>query len=245
MSKLYVVGIGPGDKSGMTGHCLDALERADVLCGYDKYLQLVAPLFPGKPSIATGMTREVERCRMALDAADDGKVVAVVCSGDAGVYGMAGLIYQLSEEYPPVEIEVVPGVSAAMAGAAVLGAPLMHDFAVISLSDLLTPWEAITARLRGAAAAGFVLCLYNPASKKRHDHLARACDLVLEHRAPDTVCGWVRNIGREGQESGILPLSELRDWQADMFATVFIGNDDTRTVGGKMVTPRGYGGLAQ
>lgn len=156
---------------------------------------------------------------------------------------MAGLIYQLSEEYPPVDIEVVPGVSAAMAGAALLGAPLMHDFAVVSLSDLLTPWETIEKRLRAATAADFVLCLYNPASKKRRDHLARAADILLECRDPSTVCGWARSIGRDGEASGVLTLRELRDWPADMFATLFVGSSATGLVGGKMVTPRGYGGL--
>ncbi len=243
MSRVIVAGIGPGDAGGMTGHCLDALRRATVLCGYDAYIDLVRPLFPDKPVIATGMTREVERCRLALEAAAAGETAAVVCSGDAGVYGMAGLVLQLADDYPGVEVDVVPGVSAAMAGAAALGAPLMHDFAVVSLSDLLTPWESIAKRLDGAAAAGFVLCLYNPASRKRRDHLARACDIALRHRAPATVCGWVRNIGRDGMEHGLLTLGELRDWRADMFATVFIGSEETRVIQGKMVTPRGYTGL--
>lgn len=245
MSGIYVVGIGPGDELGMTGHALSAIREADLLCGYTAYIELVAGLFPDKPTLATGMTREVERCQAALQAAADGKTVAVVCSGDAGVYGMAGLIYELSPEYPPVDIEVVPGVSAAMAGAALLGAPLMHDFAVISLSDLLTPWETIEKRLRAAAAADFVLCLYNPASRKRRDHLARACDVILESRSPDAVCGWARNIGRDGQESDVLPLRRLRDWQADMFATVFVGSSATREIDGRVVTPRGYLGPDQ
>lgn len=240
MSKLYVVGIGPGGRDDMTERACAAMAEADVLCGYDAYINLVLPHFPLKESIATGMTREVERCRAALQTAASGKTVAVVCSGDAGVYGMAGLIYELAGEYPSVPIEVVPGVSAAMAGAAVLGAPLMHDFAVISLSDRLTPWEDIASRLEHAAAAGFVICLYNPASKTRHNYLTRACNIVLRHRAAGTVCGWVRNIGREGEESAVLTLGELRDWQADMFVTVFIGTPATLNIDGRMVTPRGY-----
>ncbi len=240
MSKVYVVGIGPGDHDGMTGHALAALREADVLCGYDAYIALVRGYFPGKEIIATGMTREVERCREALKAASEGKIVAVLSSGDAGVYGMAGLVYQLATDFPPVEIEVVPGVSAAMSGAAVLGAPLMHDFAVISLSNLLTPWEIIVKRLHAAAEADFVLCLYNPASKRRTEHLANACDVVLRHRGPETVCGWVRNIAREGEECGLLSLGELRDWHADMFTTIFIGSSQTLALNGKMVTPRGY-----
>jgi precorrin-3B C17-methyltransferase len=243
MSRIWIVGIGPGDKAGMTERALSAMTAADILCGYDKYLALVADLFPDKPTIATGMTREAERCEAALRAASSGTSVAVVCSGDAGVYGMAGLVLELAERFPPLDIEIVPGVTAALSGAALLGAPLMHDFAVVSLSDLLTPWETIERRLRAAAAADFVLCLYNPASKKRRDHLARACDILLECRASGTPCGWVRNVGRDGSDHGTLPLAELRDWQADMFTTVFIGSSATRLLHGKMVTPRGYGGL--
>lgn len=240
MSKLYVVGIGPGDRKGMTGHAVAALAEADILCGYDTYVALVRDDFPDKEIIATGMTQEVERCKQALQAAVGGKTVAVLSSGDAGVYGMAGLIYQLASDFPPVEIEVVAGVSAAMSGAAVLGAPLMHDFAVISLSDLLTPWEIIAKRLHSAAAADFVLCLYNPASKRRTGQLLNACDIILRYRQPDTICGWVRNIARDGEECGVLTLGELRDWQADMFTTVFVGSSHTRNINGKMVTPRGY-----
>ncbi len=238
--KIAVVGIGPGDEGGMTGRAIAAMAEADVLCGYDGYIALVRPLFPEKPVIATGMTREVERCTAALRAASEGKSVAVVCSGDAGVYGMAGLVYELSAAFPPLDIEVVPGVSAAMSGAAMLGAPLMHDFAVVSLSDLLTPWETIARRLRAAAAADFVLCLYNPASRRRAGHLARACDILLEIRPPDAVCGWARNIGRDGGSCGILTLAELRNREADMFTTVFVGAASTFALNGKMITPRGY-----
>lgn len=166
--------------------------------------------------------------------------MGVVCSGDAGVYGMAGLIFELAEEFPPVEIEIVPGVTAATSGAAILGAPLTHDFAVISLSDLLTPWADIEARLRAAASADFVLCLYNPASKKRAGHLKKACDVVSQYRSPGTVCGWARNVGRDDPQAQILTLCELREYAADMFTTVFIGSSKTRRVGSKMVTPRGY-----
>ena len=164
----------------------------------------------------------------------------MICSGDAGVYGMAGPILQMAEDFPEVEIEIIPGVTAALAGAAVLGAPLMHDFAVISLSDLLTPWPVIEKRLDCAGAGDFVLCLYNPMSKKRRDHLRRACDILLKHRSGDTVCGWVKNIGREGQEHRLLTLAELREEQVDMFTTVFIGSQSTREISGRMVTPRGY-----
>lgn len=240
MSGIWIVGIGPGDREGMTGRALAALAAADLLCGYQGYIDLVAGMFPGKPTFATGMTGERERCRAALAAAAAGKRVAVISSGDAGVYGMAGLILELAPEYPPLDIEVVPGVTAALSGAALLGAPLANDFAVVSLSDLLTPWEIIEKRLRGAAAADFVLCLYNPASARRRGHLARACDVVLEYRPADTACGWVRNAGRAGQDRAVLTLAELRDFPADMFTTLFVGAESTRLVGGNMLTPRGY-----
>ena len=238
--KIYLIGLGPGEKQGMTEQALTRLEECDVIVGYQLYVKLIRPHFPGKEFFATAMTREVDRCRKAVELALAGKTVAVVCSGDPGVYGMAGLLCEVAEEYPPIEIEVIPGVTAALSGAAVLGAPLVHDFAVISLSDLLTPWKSIEKRLLAAAEADFVLCLYNPASKKRADYLKRACDLILSVRSPNTVCGWVRSIGRSGQQKGILPLSALREFQADMFTTVFIGNSHTKELRGRMVTPRGY-----
>ncbi|MCR5295266.1 MAG: precorrin-3B C(17)-methyltransferase [Lachnospiraceae bacterium] len=240
MSKLYVVGLGPGGAEGMTEEAREALARADVLVGYTVYLELVRGMFPGKETYSTPMRQEIERCRRALEAAADGKTAAVLSSGDAGVYGMAGLILEMSGDYPEVEIEVVAGVTAALSGAAVLGAPLMHDFCVISLSDLLTPWETIERRLRCAAEGDFALCIYNPCSKMRRDHLARACDILLAIKSPETVCGWVRNIGRKGQEMKILTLGELCDEGLDMFTTVFVGSSKTRKIGGRMVTPRGY-----
>lgn len=240
MRKLYVVGIGPGDPRNMTAACRNALEEADVIAGYSRYIELVGPLYPEKPTIHTPMTREVQRCRQALQRAAQGETVAVICSGDAGVYGMAGLIYELSADYPPIDIEIIPGVTAALAGAAVLGAPLTHDFAVISLSDLLTPWELIEKRLSCAAAADFCIALYNPASKQRHDYLAKACDIILRHKSPETVCGLVRNIGREGQYAEVMKLELLGQAQVDMLTTVFVGNAQTKKLNGKMVTPRGY-----
>lgn len=240
MNKLYVVGLGPGNPAQMTYQARAALDEAEVLCGYTVYTDLVAPLYPGKPVLTTPMRREIDRCRMALERAAGGETVAMVCSGDAGVYGMACLIYQLAGEFPPVDIEIVPGVTAALSGAAVLGAPLSHDFCVISLSDLLTPWEQIARRLRAAAEADFCIALYNPASRKRADYLRRACDILLEKKAPETVCGYVRNIGREGQQAQILSLAELREAQLDMFCTAFVGNGQTARLAGRMVTPRGY-----
>ncbi len=240
MNKVYVVGIGPGGEEYMTRQAIAAMERADVLCGYTVYIDLVKPLFPGKECFTTPMTREIERCRWALETARGGRTVALVCSGDAGVYGMAGPLLQLAEDYEDVDVEIVPGVTSALSGAAVLGAPLMHDFCVISLSDLLTPWEQIERRLACAAAGDFVVCLYNPSSRKRADYLRRACDILLRDKSPDTVCGWVRNIGREGQQHKILTLGELREESLDMFTTVFIGSSTTQIAAGRMVTPRGY-----
>jgi precorrin-3B C17-methyltransferase len=186
------------------------------------------------------MRQEIERCRAALDSAAGGTVTALVCSGDSGVYGMAGLVYELSPAYPGVEIVVIPGISAALSGAALLGAPLTNDFAVISLSDLLTPWETIVKRLEGAGTGDFVICLYNPASRNRRDYLAKACDILLRCRKPETICGVVRNAGRQEEQSCIITLEELRAYEADMFTTVFIGNSATELIGGKMVQPRGY-----
>ncbi len=240
MSKLYVVGFGPGDRAHMTEQAGRAMEAADVLCGYEGYLDLLRPLFPDKEAYTTPMTRELDRCRWALEAARSGKTVALLCSGDAGVYGMAGPLLELAGEDPGVEIEIVPGVTAALSGAALLGAPLMNDFCVISLSDLLTPWAEIEHRLLCAASGGFAICLYNPASHRRRDHLDRACSVLLEVLPPDTVCGWVRRVGRDGEDHGFLTLGELGAFSADMFTTIFIGAPMTRLVGRRMVTPRGY-----
>ncbi|MDD6238843.1 MAG: precorrin-3B C(17)-methyltransferase [Oscillospiraceae bacterium] len=239
MNKLFLVGIGPGSADGMTQAAKAAREQSAVLCGYTVYLDLVRQQYPDKETYTTPMTRELERCRWAIDRAAEGKTVAMLCSGDAGVYGMAGPVLELAEG-KDIEIEVVPGVTAALSGAAILGAPLMHDFCVISLSDLLTPWEVIERRLRCAAAGDFSIALYNPRSKKRPDHLRRACEILLEEKSPDTVCGWVKNIGRPGQCHGLATLKDLGSLELDMFTTVFIGASSTKNVNGRMVTPRGY-----
>ncbi len=240
MSRLIVVGIGPGEYEQMTVKAAQALADCDVIVGYTVYVDLVREHFAGKEFLTTPMRKETQRCELAFEEAAKGKTVAMICSGDAGVYGMSGLIYEVGERFPDVEVEVIPGVTAALSGGAVLGAPLMHDFAVISLSDLLTPWEKIEKRLEAAAEADFSVCLYNPSSKKRADYLQKACDIMLRHRSPDTVCGTVAMIGRGGQEAKIYTLAELRDVQVDMFTTVFIGNSQTKRIGDKMVTPRGY-----
>lgn len=240
MAKIYVTGLGPGAGEQMTLRAREVLEKVPVIIGYTVYIDLIREEFPDKIYLSTPMRREADRCRMAFEEAQKGRDVAMVCSGDSGIYGMAGLIYEIGRDYPDVEIEVVPGITAASGGASVLGAPLMHDFAVISLSDLLTPWETIEKRLLCAAEADFVICLYNPSSRKRADYLKRACELVLRHQSPDTVCGIARNIGREGESVEVLSLEKLKDTSVDMFSTVFIGNSKTMEMNGRMITPRGY-----
>lgn len=240
MNKIMVVGIGPGGYEQMTIWASRALEACDVIVGYTVYVDLVKDHFPGKEFLTTPMRKEADRCVLAFEEAQKGKSVAMICSGDAGVYGMSGLMLEIGRKYPETEVEVIPGVTAALSGAAVLGAPLIHDFCLISLSDLLTPWEKIEQRLLKASEADFAICIYNPSSKKRHDYLQKACDLMLRYKSPETVCGIVVNIGREGEAARVLSLRELREAQVDMFTTVFVGNSQTMEIGGKMVTPRGY-----
>ncbi|MDD7626099.1 MAG: precorrin-3B C(17)-methyltransferase [Butyricicoccus sp.] len=238
--KLYVIGIGPGGADQMTPRARQAIEHSDIIAGYTTYIDLVRPLIGDKEILQTPMKKEIDRCKLARDAALSGKTVSMICSGDAGVYGMAGLMYEVCEQHPDMDIEVIPGITAACGGAAVLGAPLIHDFAVISLSDLLTPWEKIQKRLDFAAQADFCICLYNPSSHKRADYLQKACDILLKSKSPETPCGTVRNIGRDGERGEIYTLAQLRDTKVDMFTTVFIGNSQTRVINGKLVTPRGY-----
>ena len=214
--------------------------RSQVIVGYSVYVDLVKDRYPDKEYRTTAMTQEADRCRLALELAREGRDVAMVCSGDSGIYGMAALIYELRGEAEEPEVEVIPGLTAACSGAALLGAPLTHDFAVISLSDRLTPRDKITARLRGAAQADLSIVLYNPASRGRPDHLRRACDILLETLPADRPCGIARMIGRPGEEGRVLTLGELRDTAVDMFCTVFIGNAQTRALGGRLITPRGY-----
>ena len=265
---LKIVGTGPGRIDEMTARAGCAIKEADIIVGYTLYNELLQKEFPDKEYYATPMRHETERCRYALEKAAQGAETVLVCSGDSGVYGMASLVFELAEqmygregeesrgrsygkdseknnktcqgqELCP-EIEVIPGITAALSGGARLGSPLSNDFAVVSLSDLLTPWDVIEKRLRGAADGDFVIALYNPGSKKRRGHLKKACDIVMERRSAETPCGIVHNIGREGEHVDIMTLGELHDVQADMFMTVFIGNSKTRVIGGRLVTPRGY-----
>lgn len=236
---LYVVGFGSGARECMTAEAEQAMLQSDMIVGYKTYTALMKPFFPDKQFIENGMRQETARVRLALEYAQT-QTVALICSGDPELYGMAALAYEYLAEFPDTDIEIVPGITAAFSGGAVLGAPLTHDTAIISLSDLLTPMEKIERRLRCAAEGDFVIVLYNPSSKQRADYLKKACDIILQFRSPETVCGYVKNIGREGETSRICLLTELRSEQVDMFTTVYIGNSETRIIAGKMVTPRGY-----
>ncbi|MBW7571286.1 precorrin-3B C(17)-methyltransferase [Caproiciproducens faecalis] len=238
--KIYIVGMGPGKEEMMTFQAVHALEASDVIVGYPVYLNLLENRFQGKERLSTPMTQEEKRCRMCFEEALKGKTVALICSGDAGVYGLASLMYEIGKDYPDCELTVIPGITAANSGAACLGAPLNHDYCVISLSDLLTPWEQIENRLRAAAQGDFCIALYNPSSKKRADYLQKACDILLERLEESRACGYVENIGREGTRAVTCTLKELRDRQVNMFTTVFIGNSQTQLEDGKLVTKRGY-----
>ena len=241
---IAVIGMGPGMESMMTNQALQALDDAEVIVGYTVYLELLGERFAGKEMLSTPMKQETERCRLAFEEAAKGKKVAMICSGDAGIYGMASLMFEIKEELGTdaanVDINVIPGITAASSGAAVLGAPLNHDFCVISLSDLLTPWDLIEKRLRAAAEGDFAIAIYNPSSKKRHDYLQKACDILLETAEPERACGYVRSIGRDGEEFHTCTLGELRDTEVDMFTTVFVGNSQSRIIDGRLITPRGY-----
>jgi len=238
---IYVVGIGPGSIASMTNEAIKAIEKSDIIVGYTVYVDLIKEAFLGKEYMTTPMKREIERCRLCLELSKKGKIVALICSGDAGVYGMASLILELREEYQDEEIEIIPGVTAANSGAAILGAPLNHDYALISLSDLLTPFELIEKRLRAAAYGDFAIALYNPSSKKRADYLKRACDILIDAGVNlDRPCGYVCNIKRKNSFFELCSLKELRDKEVDMFTTVFIGNSQSKILGDRLVTPRGY-----
>lgn len=238
--RIYIVGMGPGKEEMMTTQALRVLEECDVIVGYTVYLELLGERFLDKELLSTPMKKEIERCHLCFAEAQKGKKTAMVCSGDAGIYGMASLMYEIGESYPDCELVVIPGITAASSGAACLGAPLNHDFCVISLSDLLTPWERIETRLRAAAMGDFAIALYNPSSKKRADYLKRACDILLESVEEERACGYVENIGREGETMTTCTLKELREAQVNMFTTVFIGNSQSRIIDGRLVTKRGY-----
>lgn len=239
-NKIYVVGMGPGKEEMMTVEALSVLDQADVIIGYTVYLKLLGERFRGKEMISAPMGQETGRCRLAFREARKGKKAVLICSGDAGIYGLASLMYEIGKNDPDIELEVIPGITAASSGAAVLGAPLNHDFCVISLSDLLTPWEKIEKRLIAAAEGDFAIAIYNPSSHKRKDYLQRACDILLRYLEEKRACGYVENIGREGTKAGTCTLKELRNKEVNMFTTVFIGNAGSEIVNDKLITKRGY-----
>lgn len=244
--KISVVGIGPGGLDQLTGKAVEALKDADAVAGYTRYVNLIKELIKGKEVFTSGMTEEVLRCEGAVSLALSGKKVAVVSSGDSGIYGMAGLVMQIAaKEKAKVEIEVIPGVPAFVSAAAILGAPLMHDFASISLSDLLTPWHKIEERLEATAGSDFVIVLYNPKSSKRVHGLSKALDIITRHRHELTPVGIVRNASRDGEHAVITPLGSVAAHldKIDMLTVLIIGNSSTMIIGNGMVTPRGYRGV--
>lgn len=240
-NKIKIAGIGPGDISMMTPQAESAIEESDLIIGYTLYLELIRDRFPGKEFMSTGMRQEKERCRLCFEEASKGRKVVLICSGDAGIYGMAALMYETGEKYPDIQIEIIAGITAASSGAALLGAPINNDFCVISLSDRLTSWETIAMRLAAAAAGDFVIVLYNPGSHERRDHLKRACDILLENGIGEgRQCGLTENIGREGTYYEVCTIKELREKEVNMFTTVFIGNSQSEIIRGRLITKRGY-----
>ena len=239
---LRVVGIGPGALDLIPPRARLAIEQAEVVAGYRTYLDLIREFIrPDQQVLATSMMQEIDRCRRALELADKGKDVALVCSGDPGIYAMAGLVYELVRETGSTSIiEIIPGIAALNACAAVLGAPLMHDFAAISLSDLMTPWELIEKRLQAAAMADFVTVLYNPKSKKRTEQIVRARAIMLEHRPPQTVVGIVSGAARSHESFCLTTLADMLTQEIGMQTTVIIGNSSTFVFHDRMITPRGY-----
>ena len=238
---LYVIGIGPGSQATMTGEALEALQAAEVIVGYKTYTHLVKGLTGDKEVIKTGMCKEIERCQTALELAMSGRKVALISSGDAGIYGMAGLILELvTKQQLDVEVRLIPGMTASIAAAALLGAPLMHDFCHISLSDLLTPWPVIEKRIIAAAQADFVICFYNPRSHGRAEHLARAFELMAPYKAATTPVGVVKSAGRKKQEKWLTTLGEMEFEPVDMTSLVIVANQATYVADGRMITPRGY-----
>lgn len=238
---LYVVGLGPGEKGKMSFEAIEALKQAEVIVGYTTYIRLIKELVGDKEIVSTGMKQEIDRCQKALDIAATGKEVAVVSSGDAGVYGMAGLILELASKMSEtVEVKVIPGITASIAGAALLGAPLMNDFCHISLSDLMTPWEVIEKRLHAAASADFVICLYNPRSKGRPKHLAKALEIILQYKPAETIVGLAKDVGRKKETTVLTTIQELDETLVDMTTVVIVGNKETFVFDNQMITPRGY-----
>ncbi len=239
--KIFVVGTGPGDQKYICPQAIEALKKSDVITGYKTYIDLIEPIFPDKEFASSGMKKEVERCEETLAIAESGQTVSLISSGDAGIYGMAGIMIEVvAAKESTVDVEIIPGISAATSAASLLGAPLMNDFVTLSLSDLMTPWEVIMKRVHAAGSGDFVIGLYNPRSKTRVKHLDTTIDILLEYQNPKTPVGIVKHAMREKQEVKITTLDNLKNCDIDMFTTIIIGNSQTRIVSGKMVTQRGY-----
>lgn len=237
MTKLYVVGIGPGGREHMTYKAVEVIKACDVIVGYTPYIEYLGDLVDEQELFSTGMKGEIERCKIAIDVVREGKDTVIISTGDAGLYGMAGPILELAKD---IEVEIVPGVTAAFSAAAELGAPIMHDYVSISLSDLMTPWEVIENRLNKAAEADFVITIYNPRSKGRKNHLERAIEIITKYRSGNTPVGIVKNSGRENTEINVTTLSEIDYESVDMLSVIIIGNTNTYIEDNKIITPRGY-----
>ena len=240
---LFLLGIGSGDHKDVTAHCIAVLRNCDVVVGYKKYVELVRPFIGDKDVISSGMSQEVERCGQAIAEAKKGKSVALISSGDPGVYGMAGLMLEIIEKkklWNRFAIEIIPGIPVIHAAAAKLGAPLMNDYVVISLSDLLTPWETIVERITHAAQANFVICFYNPKSERRTKQIKEAKSILLQYRKPGTPVGLARNVGRKDESVTITTLGRMLRYKIDMVTIVIIGDSTTIVKNDQMITPRGY-----
>ena len=238
--KIYVVGIGPGKKENMTFRAYEAMENSDIIVGYKTYVDLVKEYYPGKEMKSSAMTKEVDRCTEVLELARQGKTVSLISSGDAGVYGMAGIMLEIADE--DMEVEVIPGITATNAAAAIAGAPIMHDYATISLSDLLTDWELIKKRLELAAQGDFVVSIYNPKSRGRVTQIEEAREIMMKYKHKSTPVAIVRNAGREDERYILTTLEEMLNQEIDMLTIVLIGNSNTFVKNGKIITPRGYEG---
>ena len=238
MGKIYVVGLGPGNKENMTFRAYDVLKNSDIIIGYKTYVDLIEGMFPDKKIIKSYMKKEVARCEETLKLALEGNIISLISSGDAGVYGMAGLMLEIAGDQ--VEVEIVPGITSANASASLGGAPIVHDSVNISLSNLLTDWELIKKRIDLASQGDFVITLYNPKSSGRPELINEARDIMLKHKRKDTPVLIARNVGREGENYDITTLSEMLDYEINMFSTVIIGNSNTKVLNNKMITPRGY-----
>lgn len=237
MAKLYVIGIGPGGREHMTLKAIETIKKSDIIVGYTPYIDYLGDLVKGKEIYSTGMKGEIDRCKLAIKKVKEGKNTAIISTGDAGLYGMAGPILELKED---IEVEIIPGVTAAFSAASELGSPIMHDFASISLSDLLTPWEVIEKRIEKAAEGDFVIAIYNPRSKGRKDHLEKAVEIMLKYKEEDTPVGVVKNSGRGNTEIILTTLVNISYEKVDMLSILIIGNSNTYVKDDQMITPRGY-----